>query len=82
MVKNISYELIKDKISACHTDAEKEAFYNEVFTQTEASIDTCVINNINAQVKKQMDNIAYLQKTVSSCTQSGNTLTLNFLNSY
>lgn len=82
VVKNISYELIKDKISPCHTDAEKEAFYNELFAQTETAIDTCVINNINAQVKKQIDNINYLQKTVNSCTQSGNTLTLNFLNSY
>jgi hypothetical protein len=83
VVKNISYELIKDQITACHTEEEKELFYNAVYNQTIINAQNCILNNINTSIKKQVEMINYLKASGNtSCSMSGNTIKLNFLNTY
>lgn len=82
VVQNITYELIKDKITLCHTQEEKELFYNAVYNQTISNTEKCILNNLNTQINKQVDTINYLKKTIESCSMTWNTIKLNFFNSY
>lgn len=82
VVKNVTYDLIKTQITACNTQEEQILFYDEVYNQTINNIITCVLNNLNTQINKQVEVINYLRKNVDTCSLSWNTITLNFLNNY
>lgn len=82
IIKDISYELMKDVFTQDHTSSQKEDFYNLVYSLSEEHIASCVIRNNQREIQNFLQKLSQIKQMVQHCWQEWNTLKLHFLHHY